>query len=272
MGHRERGRERRRAQEARVAGSRSWLLLRAASWWLGGVWRGWRDAPGAARWAWLVPVCGGTLLAAGLSMALAWWLGRSAQSGPLAGERAWLERFIERVPLEVGSAIYLGVPGDTVFLALVVVAGSALALRAGRPFLALAYLAAMVVADLAIGAAWLVWDRPRPELVIGGAASPGLRSFPSGHVAQALAIYGLSAWLWLRASPSPGERALALGLLLALIALVGTTRLELGVHWPSDVAASLLLGAILALGLALGVERAEARAGRRRPGRSAGGS
>lgn len=235
--------------------------MHAVQWWLGGLWRGWRGASSDARRAWLWPAVGTTLLAGLLSMALAYAAKRSSEAGLLARDGEWLQAFVDAVPLGVSSAIYLGVPGATIFLSAALVGAVAISLRAGRPFLALAYLATILVADLAIGAAWIVWDRPRPELVIGGAASPGLRSFPSGHVAQALTLYGLSAWVWIRAAARAGEKILAALLLFAVTTLIATTRLELGVHWPSDVVAGFVVGGVLAAGLALAVARAEHASG-----------
>jgi undecaprenyl-diphosphatase len=77
-----------------------------------------------------------------------------------------------------------------------------------------------------------IWvARPRPEL------EPHLvlvktQSFPSGHafssmvfyLALALALTGDSRWRWPAASAA---------VLLSL--LIGTSRVMLGVHWPSDV-------------------------------------
>ncbi len=81
-----------------------------------------------------------------------------------------------------------------------------------------------------------VFARARPDL-----DAPLLRlatySFPSGHAAAATLFYGLLLALWLPRMRGPGGRlALASGAALA-IALVGWTRLYLGVHYLSDVAA-----------------------------------
>ena len=71
-------------------------------------------------------------------------------------------------------------------------------------------------------------------------------SFPSGHAASAMAVYGFLAILLLRSPAGRGfgwAAASAMGLLIAAIAL---SRLVLGVHYASDV-----LGGLLAGGLAL---------------------
>jgi len=72
-----------------------------------------------------------------------------------------------------------------------------------------------------------------PELDI----SPPTSSYPSGHTAAALALYGsLALLIYLRT-----QRRSA-WLLLLIPAAVGTSRLYRGMHHPSDVAAGLLLG------------------------------
>lgn len=82
----------------------------------------------------------------------------------------------------------------------------------------------------------VLFARPRPDIV-PLLVTPTTYSFPSGHVAVALAIYGtLAVLLWRRA-----RRASAVSL-CAVIALVALSRIYLGVHYPSDVLGSLTLG------------------------------
>lgn len=85
-------------------------------------------------------------------------------------------------------------------------------------------------------------DRPRPLLHEALVALPADASFPSAHAAQAMAFALLAGALL----PAPWRRP-ALPLLLAAAALVGLSRLHLQVHWPSDVLAGWLLGAVVAL-------------------------
>jgi undecaprenyl-diphosphatase len=79
-------------------------------------------------------------------------------------------------------------------------------------------------------------------MIAGGIAAPPLHSFPSGHVALMLSVYGLLAWLWIRASRSPAERTLVVILLAVLLLTVGWARVRLGAHWPSDVLAGYVIG------------------------------
>ena len=92
--------------------------------------------------------------------------------------------------------------------------------------------------------------RPRPELALIGEQG---WSFPSGHSAGSLVVYGLLAWTAagsLRARGRGLAALLAWCAALALVALVGISRVVLSVHHASDVMAAWLLG-IAWLGLLL---------------------
>ena len=55
-------------------------------------------------------------------------------------------------------------------------------------------------------------------------------------------MYGILAFLWIRASRSWLERATAVVLLLALVSVTGIARVRLGTHWPSDIIAGFVIG------------------------------
>ena len=89
--------------------------------------------------------------------------------------------------------------------------------------------------------------RARPDLFAPLVSSPTDGSFPSGHMTQAVA-FALAFLLLGRRREWRGLPAL--GVLLALIAVsVGVSRVYLQVHYPTDVAAGLLLGLAWVLGL-----------------------
>ncbi len=70
-------------------------------------------------------------------------------------------------------------------------------------------------------------------------------SFPSGHMLSGTVIYGLLAATLLASRAGNALRAVGVTLLLLLIVGIGLSRLYLGVHWPSDLLASLALALIV---------------------------
>ncbi|MEG5001221.1 phosphatase PAP2 family protein [Microcoleus sp. B4-D4] len=67
-------------------------------------------------------------------------------------------------------------------------------------------------------------------------------SFPSGHAMISMIIYGLLGYLL--GSRFPKQRWLIYSLTVVLIAVIGLSRLYLGVHWPTDVIAGYIAGFI----------------------------
>lgn len=112
---------------------------------------------------------------------------------------------------------------------------------------------ALLAASLASRGVKALADRARPPLDGAAAALvdlPADASLPSGHATTAFAAAGVVALM------HPRLRAPA----LCLAALVALSRVYLGVHYPSDIAA----GALLGLALAVAVVAAARRLGGRR--------
>jgi membrane-associated phospholipid phosphatase len=86
-------------------------------------------------------------------------------------------------------------------------------------------------------------DRARPEHahsnIDAAVATPGSPSFPSGHTATAFAAAAVVGAIYPRLRWP----------LYALAALVGLSRIYLGVHFALDVAAGAILGVSIGLGL-----------------------
>jgi len=93
--------------------------------------------------------------------------------------------------------------------------------------------------------------RPRPDHpeIRVAVARIGGTSFPSGHVLNYMGTYGFLAYLAHVQLKAGALRRGIVGGLLALIALVGPSRIYLGHHWFTDVLASYLLGTCYLLGL-----------------------
>jgi undecaprenyl-diphosphatase len=91
--------------------------------------------------------------------------------------------------------------------------------------------------------------RPLPEQVRVVLAPLGGSSFPSGHTLTYVGTYGFLAYLAYTLVRPPLIRwPLSIGL-LGLAGLVGPSRIYQGHHWPTDVAASYLLGTSYLIGL-----------------------
>jgi len=104
--------------------------------------------------------------------------------------------------------------------------------------------------------------RPRPsageELRVVAAPLEG-SSFPSGHVLTYVGVYGWLAIVAQRLVRPPRLRRLVVAALTTLIAAVGPSRIYLGHHRPSDVAASYLLGSSYLAALFLAYRRISSR-------------
>ncbi len=104
----------------------------------------------------------------------------------------------------------------------------------------LVLLAVALVGELVLflNAAILV-GRPRPPVPHLDAALPPTSSFPSGHTAAAICLYGgVAAIVW--CVVSAWWRWIVLGVAIALIVAVALSRLYRGAHHPTDVLASVL--------------------------------
>lgn len=85
----------------------------------------------------------------------------------------------------------------------------------------------------------LIVDRPRP--MFGAANHLVTLSFPSEHATQAAGIY-LTIAIMLSKGLARGWREAVIVIAIAIALAVAWARVYLGVHYPTDVAAGLLLG------------------------------
>lgn len=111
---------------------------------------------------------------------------------------------------------------------------------------ALLLLGAITTGSLLVLMLKLGIDRPRPELVthLTHVDSP---SFPSGHATSATLVYLSLGLLLSEAQNRKRDKVFFLASALFIAALIGISRVYLGVHWPSDVIAGWGLGAAWAV-------------------------
>lgn len=84
------------------------------------------------------------------------------------------------------------------------------------------------------------FSRPRPPKMAYYAVTG--YSFPSGHSATAMTLYGLLGYWWIRQRRSTRSQIWVGVAATTLILLVGFSRIYLGVHYLSDVLGGYLLG------------------------------
>lgn len=142
--------------------------------------------------------------------------------------------------LIVGVMRFLGQLGHTyaIYLTFVLLAATLL-LRRWAAF-------SMFLVGVIGGNAWFsvltsFFDRPRPVFSdpLETVAGPG---FPSGHALRAVLLFGLILYLLLPWLKSWGWRFLATAATVALILLIGYSRVFLGSHYPTDIVAGYAFG------------------------------
>lgn len=87
----------------------------------------------------------------------------------------------------------------------------------------------------------LGFSRPRPEIIPWGAKAT-FYSFPSGHAMSATVVYSTVAYLAARLQRTHAARASIMFVAALIIFIIGASRVYLGVHYPSDVVAGVIVG------------------------------
>ncbi|MEO6877451.1 MAG: phosphatase PAP2 family protein [Gemmatimonadaceae bacterium] len=85
------------------------------------------------------------------------------------------------------------------------------------------------------------FNRPRPQIFQWGTYAMS-SSFPSGHAMSSVIVYGTVAYLAARLQQRLASRILTMLVAAFMIAAICFSRLYLGVHYPSDVVAGVVIG------------------------------
>ena len=179
------------------------------------------------------------LLAAGLALL---WLGAMASGGPSASWDGSALQALHRDERDAvaGLAWTITWLGDWIVLVPLALAGAGLLAWRGYWRRAAALLAATLLVRVlvALQKQWLA--RPRPDVEHWMVEHS--HSFPSAHAANSAVTFLALAILLSGSRP-------ALVAAIVCAAMVGTSRVVLGVHWPSDVIAGWAFGALAAVPL-----------------------
>jgi undecaprenyl-diphosphatase len=136
--------------------------------------------------------------------------------------------------------------GSTGVLILVVLAVGGFLVMTRKGYAALTVVVAVASGVLLSQTMKWAYARPRPELVPHG-AEVFTASFPSGHSMMSAIVYLTLGALLARTQSGRGVKVYILSVAVILTVLVGTSRVYLGVHWPTDVLAGWALGGVWAL-------------------------
>jgi undecaprenyl-diphosphatase len=145
---------------------------------------------------------------------------RSADATALAHAASWLGRSAVLVPAAVGLGL--------------------VAAAAHRPWRGAALIVGILGAIVIQNVDKALVGRPRPP--VGELERVSGTSFPSGHATESSAFFIALAMLLVAGIAPRGARLVLALATLVIIASVALSRVYLGVHYPTDVAAGILLG------------------------------
>jgi undecaprenyl-diphosphatase len=115
---------------------------------------------------------------------------------------------------------------------------------------------ALLIAITVIGGSLLMWvlkigfHRPRPQPFFD-TRLPSSYSFPSGHALLSFCLFGAGAALLSADQKKRWVRIAIWTVAIVLVAAIGSSRIYLGVHYPSDVLAGYLGAVVWVLGVAI---------------------
>ena len=209
------------------------------------------EAAASRRIPWPVAALG--LLAALLTLVL--WFGHELMEGDGARiDRAiMLAMRVPGHPEQPAGPVWLpsvvrdvtSLGSTTVLTLVVAIVAIFLALHRHRRG-ALLVVAATGLGALLVTIVKLLVARSRPDIFTALMVETS-HSFPSGHAANSAIVYLTLATLLFPVIGERRLRAFIFGVAILLVAMIGVSRVYLGVHWPSDVLAGWAFGAAWAM-------------------------
>lgn len=139
--------------------------------------------------------------------------------------------------------LFIGITslGSSIFLGLLAALAAGFLLMTRRTSDGLFVLTSVIGGWCLFNVIKLAVGRPRPDSGLHIVQAFDF-SFPSGHATDSTTTYLTLALLFAASQPSSRMRRAGTGIAMVLIALVGASRIYLGVHYPTDVLAGWCCG------------------------------
>lgn len=148
---------------------------------------------------------------------------------------------LHRTALGISVATFLSAFGETLTLVALSVLATIVFHLAKRRAELLGFSVSILGALVSITAFKEIIERARPDVLLRAIAESGF-SFPSGHATISAVFYGWLGYLLLRRTKSRLLHILIAVGITVLILSIGFSRIYLGVHYPTDIAAGFSLG------------------------------
>lgn len=149
--------------------------------------------------------------------------------------------YLDHMEAILGVTGWVSAFGDPFVLSSIGVTFAVAAYYRGRRWQALIMSYSLLLVSVSSLALKWSFMRARPDGALEGVWSWS-SSFPSAHAAFAAAFFAAVAYIISRNWTSPAKRYAAWIVCMASAGAIGTSRLVLNVHWPSDVLAGWGIG------------------------------
>jgi membrane-associated phospholipid phosphatase len=195
-----------------------------------------------------------------LAVACAWAFGAMADAVPEGGRLVRADTaiaiWVEKHGTETGESIFAKITllGSAFLVVASVVVALVLLVRRSWTQLVFLAIGCAGVAPLHMLLA-AAFHRPRPSFA-SEFVSNGSFSFPSGHAMESMVVYGILGFLTVERFPR-SRSAVWIGW-IGLVVLIGVSRIYLGVHYVSDIAAGFAAGFVWLFTCITGYRFAEA--------------